>query len=609
MQMKRTLKTALHCLSAIGFLSYVIFFKSCANTSSPPEGGPKDTLPPVIVKCNPVENSTNRPTLPKHSSITIEFNEYVTVKDANKNIFLSPPHKKPPTYKIKGKAVVISFPDTLNENQTYSLSLGEAIKDNNEGNQFPPFSISFSTGDHIDSMFVSGTIMESSTMLPMKGMKVLFHTDRSDSAIYKTLPKAAAITDAWGYFVVRNLPTDTSYRIFAIEDLNNNNLYDPETERVAFADSLFVAEDVMRNDSPELAVLDMKDTANCLARPSRISLSMFKEMNTKQFLRNNGRDGRRHLYITFAAPYPQIDSIRIDGIPTDKLIFENNFYNDSISIWINDQGGIFDTLQMRVAYMKTDDTLQTLVPVIDTLRMIRPKGKMVENRMGEMVEVPDTVAGYKVDASGDKVDYDGILFEFESPMVITPFDSIRLTQKNTREQVSPVQFTVSQDSTDIKKYVLRMNEKMKVGFEYTLKVPDSLFMDIDGIYCDSLEKKFSLPTDESLSSLTVEANNVNERYMIELVDEKRTKIFRSYSIDSAAVLTFPYLKAGKYSIRITEDKNRNGQIDPGSILEHRQPEKVLLLKLGTSLGSDAYIMDIPEKMELTQTIDIGELFK
>lgn len=607
--MDRSVKTAIHWLSAIGFLSYVIFFKSCANTSSPPEGGPKDTIPPVIVKCTPLENSTNHLMLPKQSSVTIEFNEYVTVKDANKNIFLSPPHKKPPTFKIKGKSVVISFPDTLNANQTYSLSLGEAIKDNNEGNQFPPFCISFSTGDHIDSMFVSGTILEASTMLPMKGMKVLFHTDKSDSAIFKVLPKAAALSDAWGYFVVRNLPTDTSYRVYAIEDQNNNNLYDPESERVAFLDSIIVASDVMQSTSKELAILDMKDTANCLSRPSKISLSMFKEMNTKQFLRNKARDGRRHMYITFAAPYPQIDSIIIDGIPTEKLIFEKNFYNDSISIWINDQGGVHDTLQMRVAYMKTDDTLMTLVPVIDTLKMIRPKGKMVENRIGEMVEVPDTVAGYKVDASPDKIDYDGILISFESPMIITPFDSIRLTQKNTREQVSKVSFTVEQDTADIKQYVLRLTEKLKVGFEYTLKIPDSLFMDIDGIYCDSLEKKFSLPTDESLSSLCIEANNVNERYIVELVDEKRTKIFRSYSIDTASVLQFPYLKAGKYSIRITEDKNGNGQIDPGSVLEHRQPEKVLLLKVGKSLGNDAYILEIPEKMELTQTIDIGELFK
>ncbi|HIR73720.1 MAG TPA: hypothetical protein IAB96_09415, partial [Candidatus Coprenecus pullicola] len=190
-----------------------------------------------------------------------------------------------------------------------------------------------------------------------------------------------------------------------------------------------------------------------------------------------------------------------------------------------------------------------------------------------------------------------------------PFDSITIMAKNTREQVSPAPFTVEQDTANIKKYTLRLDEKLVPGFEYTLRIPDSVFMDIDGIYCDSLVKKITLPQDENLSSLTVEASNVHEKYLIELVDEKRAKVYRSYLIDTTSVLDFPYLKAGKYSLRITEDKNGNGQVDTGSLLDRKQPEKVLMLKVNDSMGSDAYIMDIPERTELIQTIDIGEMFK
>ena len=299
----------------------------------------------------------------------------------------------------------------------------------------------------------------------------------------------------------------------------------------------------------------------------------------------------------------------IDGIPDEKLIKEYNFYRDSIVIWINEQGGVHDTLQMRLSYMKTDDSLNILVPVTDTIKMIRPKGKMVENKRGEMVEEVDTVAAYKVDATPENIDQNGIIITFESPMITTPFDSVTFTVKNTREQVSDAPFTVEQDTADIKKFVIRPQEKLMPGFEYTLRIPDSLFMDIDGIYCDSLRKTFSLPQDEKLSSLIIEASNVHEKYLVELVDEKRTKVYRSYSIDSASVLLFPYLKAGKYSIRITEDKNGNGQVDTGSLLDRKQPEKVMMYRANNSLGSNAYIMDIPERTELIQTIDIGEMFK
>lgn len=602
-------KNLLNTVIVVGIFASVIFSKSCANTSTPPEGGPKDTIPPVIVEVVPANNALNHPRDKRHSSVSFEFNEYVALNNPNSYLFLSPPQTKPPTAKIKGKRVVVSFEEPLDSNKTYSLSLGEAIKDNNEGNPFPPYTHSFSTGSHIDSLFVSGNIVEASTMLPMPNITVLFHTDPSDSAIFKVLPKAAAKSDLWGYFTVRNLPADTVYRVFAIEDLNNNCLYDPDQERVAFLDTLVLPSSVMSDSLPELLSFNMTDTAACLSRPAQLSLSMFKEVSQRQILRAKERVSRRQMYLKFSAPYPQIDSIIIDGIPDEKLIKEYNYYKDSIVIWINDQGPVADTLRMRLTYMKTDDSLNILVPQTDTIRMVRPKAKMVENRWGEMVEEVDTLAAYEVDATPENIDQNGIIITFESPMIVTPFDSITIMAKNTREQVSPAQFTVEQDTANIKKFTLRLAEKLTPGFEYTLRIPDSVFMDIDGIYCDSLVKKITLPQDESLSSLTVEASNVHEKYLVELVDEKRTKVFRSYLIDSTSVLDFPYLKAGKYSIRITEDKNGNGQVDTGSLLDKKQPEKVMMFRFNESMGNNAYILELPERTELIQTIDIGEMFK
>lgn len=603
--------TLFRILLTFSILVSLIFTKSCANTRTGPEGGPKDTIPPILVEILPHYNAVNHPTTGKHNVVSFEFDEYVALDQPGTNIFLSPPQSKPPRAKIKGKKIVVSFDEPLDSNQTYSLSLGNAVKDNNEGNKFPPFVHSFSTGEYVDSMFVSGSVFNATTMLPMTGITVLFHTDPSDSAIFNSLPKAAAKTDLWGYFTVRNLPADTVFRVFAIEDLNNNNKYDPDMERVAFVDTLVVPSTVMRYDLPELVARDMEDTLECLSRPSQLSLSLFKESSSRQFVKAKERPSRRQMYITFGAHYPQIDSIYIEGIPQDKILFEYNHYRDSIVLWINEQGGVHDTLRLMVDYLKTDDSLKVLTPAKDTFRMIVPKAKKEKNRQGRMVDVVDTVAKFELLANAEVIDQDGIIFNFATPMIQTPFDSIKITSVNTRQQEENVTFTVERDSLDIKKYILRLSDQLNVGYEYKLKFPGRQFVDINGFYCDSLDKKFSLPNDEKLSTLILEISNVPSdiRYMVELVDEKRSKTYRKYYIDSTASLSFPYLKAAKYSIRITEDKNGNGLTDTGILLERKQPEKVLMVKLNESLGNDAYIIEIPEMTELIQTIDLGEMFK
>ncbi|MBQ0006584.1 MAG: Ig-like domain-containing protein, partial [Alistipes sp.] len=222
-------KSIINPFSLLGLVLISPFFtKSCANVSGSPTGGPKDTIPPVLVACEPLYNAVNVPTQGKDCKIIFTFDEYVQVKDAMKYIFLSPPQVKRPEYKIKGKSVVVTFKEPLDSNTTYSLDLGQSISDNNEGNPFPQFVHSFSTGSYIDSMFVSGTVSNAVTLLPEKEITVLFHSDTTDSAVFNVLPAAAAKTDPWGYFTVRNLKP-SEYRVYAIKDENNNNKYDQYT--------------------------------------------------------------------------------------------------------------------------------------------------------------------------------------------------------------------------------------------------------------------------------------------------------------------------------------------------------------------------------------------
>jgi hypothetical protein len=162
-----------------------------------------------------------------------------------------------------------------------------------------------------------------------------------------------------------------------------------------------------------------------------------------------------------------------------------------------------------------------------------------------------------------------------------------------------------QDSLNLRKYIVKPVEKLQAGYEYRLKIPHRKFRDINGFYNDSTDVKVSLPNDDKLSTMFLNLANVNNKYIIDLLNEKRTEVLRSYIIDKDQTLTFPYLKAGKYSIRITEDINRNGIVDTGILLEHKQPEKVRFYKL----EDGTFLIEIPEMTELEQNIDVMEMFK
>ena len=195
--------------------------------------------------------------------------------------------------------------------------------------------------------------------------------------------------------------------------------------------------------------------------------------------------------------------------------------------------------------------------------------------------------------------------EFKYPLVESAFDSLVFRSVNPRQQESIGKYTVTQDSLNLRKYTVTPSEKLQPGYEYFLKVPHRKFKDINGFYNDSTEVKVSLPKDDKLSTMFLVLSNVKNKYIVDLLNEKRDKVLRSYIVDSDQTLTFPYLKASKYSIRITEDLNRNGIVDTGILLEKKQPEKVRFYKL----EDGTFLIDIPEMSEIEQTLDVAEMFK
>lgn len=598
--MRRYTSYILLAVPVLLILGTMIFSHSCANTTTPPTGGPKDTIPPVITKTFPLAGSLNVPV--RKTRPTLTFNEYVVVKDP-KSLFLSPPLEKSPKFKIQGKSVVVYFENDLDSNKTYTLDVTNAIADNNEGNMFPGYTLVFSTGDHIDSMMVTGIVQDCNTLQPLKGATVMLYKDHADSAIFLHRPDAAVKTDEWGFFALRNIQ-DTVYRMYAIVDENNNNLYEAETEKVAFIDTVIRPVQVVNDSLPELQKYDMKDTVNCLARKTEFELNIFKEKPSKQMIVNKERIGERTAYITFMAPYAQIDSLWIKGVPTDRIITQFNLVQDSLEIWVNDPKPQPDTLELNVTYMKTD-TLGMLNPFTEVIKLVKPKKGLAAKSSKKDIKKEDTTAVFTTEAKPEMVEQYGFVFEFKYPLVETAFDSLIFRSVNPRQQESIGKYTVEQDSLNLRRYVIRPIEKLQPGYEYFLKVPHRKFRDINGFYNDSSEVKVSLPNDDKLSSISLVLTNVRSKYIVDLLTEKRDKVIRSFVVDKDQTLLFPYLKTGKYSIRITEDLNGNSLVDTGILLEHKQPEKVRFYKL----EDGTFLIDIPEMVELEQSIDVSEMFK
>ncbi len=597
--MKKILTRFFPLVPAMALLVFSVFQPSCANTTQAPTGGLKDTIPPVVRRVVPQPGTVS---VPVHGTkIAFTFDEYVTVKDPQ-GIFLSPPQQKRPKYKMRGKTVIVYFEEDLLPNTTYTLDLTGAIADNNEGNMFPGFTTVFSTGNVIDSMYVTGLVQDCNTLKPIKGATVMLYKDQRDSAVFLERPVAAVKTDDWGYFALQNIQ-DTVFRVYAIVDGNGNNIYDPDEDRIAFLDTLFRPVNVVNDTVAELKKFDMKDTLACQSRKTELRLNVFRERPSKQMLMNNKRTGDRAGYVTFMAPDTRIDSLWFQGFPAKDVITEFNIEKDSLLLWLNNQRPMPDSLHLWVKYWKTD-TLGVLSPVTEKVSLVdenKPKSRAARKK----IEHKDTICGLSLKATPETFEQNGITLEFDYPPILGAFDSLVFKSINPRQKEQVEKFRIERDSLNLRKYNITPQIKIQTGYEYTFKIPERAFKDINGHWNDSTEVKVALPNDDNLSHFKLTLTGVNgNKYIIDLLDERKSDILRSYVIESDSVLEFPYLKQGKYSLRITEDLNRNGIVDSGNLLAHRQPEKVKFL-----MTKDSDLFEIPERSEIEQELDLAVFFK
>lgn len=590
----------------ISIIAYLL--GSCANTTTPPMGGAKDTIPPLLVRVLPDSGSVNFPV--KGGQVELRFDEYVVLKEPQKTIFLSPPLDKRVDAKIKGKSILVTFPAQLDSGVTYTLNFGKSIVDNNEGNQYNQYVFPFSTGSYLDSMMCSGTILNAATLLPKEDITIAFYKDISDSVLYNIFPSAFSRSDKFGYFVVRNLEPGP-YKVYAFNDINSNNKYDPDNEEVAFLDSLFIPGVVLGKDKTELIQVDEKDTLVALGRPSEISLYLFREDPAKQFIKESKRLQPKMVYVRFSAPDADVYSIKLRGVDSTFILREFNLRRDSLLIWLMDTTKSYtDSLYLTVGYLKSD-SLNNLTPFKEDFRLAAPKPVKSEN--SETLERGITtrerqkranLLGFEILAEPALFEQQGFIINFPAPIVKIEKDSIEVKFKTPKGETGLLNYTIVKDSLFSRLLKVIPSGRILPGYEYSLNLRDNAFRDIYKFTNDSTVKTISLPSDDKLSKLVLDLKGVDGSYIVELTNITRDKVYRSYKITRDGNLNFPYLQPGKYSVKITQDLNGNGIIDTGSISNKKQPEKVRLF----TLSNGSSIITIPESAELNQSINLQTIF-
>ncbi|WP_339610398.1 Ig-like domain-containing protein, partial [uncultured Planktosalinus sp.] len=235
-------------LYIVFLLLFSLSFIDCAKRGNP-EGGARDTIPPVILKAAPENYSTNF----KGNEITIQFDEYIKLKDLQNQLIISPPLDNQPVITPFGtsKTLKIVINDTLKENTTYTINFGSSIVDNNEDNSFDYFKYVFSTGTYIDSLKVLGTITDALNIKPDENVTVMLYEINeqfTDSVIYKSKPfYVASSLSAPGYFSIENIK-EGSYLLVGLKDNNSNYKFDPKVDKIGFLDKpISIPEDTTYN--------------------------------------------------------------------------------------------------------------------------------------------------------------------------------------------------------------------------------------------------------------------------------------------------------------------------------------------------------------------------
>lgn len=512
-----------------GKFLYIIFllllsfsFVDCAKRGNP-DGGSRDSIPPVIVRSVPENYTTNF----KGKEIRIYFDEYIKLKNIQQQLIISPPLDNQPTiYPFStSKYVRVVFNDTLKENTTYSINFGNSIVDNNEENPFEYYKYVFSTGSYIDSLKVLGTVSDALKMNPDENVTVMLYevdVNYSDSIIYKTKPLYITNTQrAPGFFEIDNIK-EGIYLLIGLKDNNNNYLFDPKTDKIGFV--------------PDFITIPADTTFH---------LNLFKEIPAYNLARPSSLNSQK---IQFG--YEGVgDSIHIEMLSTVPQNFEytltKNIKSDSLYYWFQ-------------PIMETDSLLFKVTNVnrIDTLQV----------RMQKTERDSLTLSALNTGA----IAFDE-WFEITANTPISRVESEKIEIINKDSLAVAFSFDFEKKLNILGLYFEKEERQV-----YTITLFPGAIADFFGAVNDTVTFKTNTRTvaDYGFLSLNV-ISPKSYPIIVQLVAENGQVRKELYGTKNETTFNFQNIVPGKYNVRVIYDENENKKWDTGNFLNRLQPEEVV----------------------------------
>lgn len=552
---------------------------SCANIGNP-SGGPIDKTPPIFMRSNPTPNAVNV----KDRKIEIFFDEIVTLKDPSTKIIVSPAQTEMPHMSALGRKVTVELVDSLLPNTTYTIDFSNSIQDNNEGNAIDNFAFAFSTGSVIDSMRVSGYVLDSRTLEPMQSVVVGLQSNLADSAFHKEKLQRVALTNDRGQFTIRNV-SPGSYHIFALKDLDRDYKFGNPTEDIAFLDSIIVpsigsreAADTVYNDLNEIDTI-MRATRPAYF-PNDILLSMFNEDRKSQYLANNLRVDSTRISLTFAAASDTLPSLSIVGrndVPDQWYTLERSQTNDTLTYWIRPPHLVSaDTLMVATTYLRTD-TASNLSWGTDTLKFTFQRQKAKKKKKNEETDSLEQIRFMELHplANGTQEVYAPLLLQTGTPIERYSREAFHLQRKlqnDTTFYPAEIKSIALRDST-LSRRDLMLKVDWEPGAAYTLAVDSLAMTDIYGLQTKPLKVDFNVRKMEEYGNIVFNIPAVRDSAIVELLDGTDKVVLHTPVKSHRAELL--NLLPGKYYARLFIDRNGNGKYDTGNYDMHLQPEETV----------------------------------
>lgn len=495
----------------------VLLLFSCAQRAVL-TGGEKDVLPPKI------ENSTpqNKSTLFNSKEIIIEFDEFIKLSNLSSQLIVSPPLKTTPDVVVKGKKLIVTLEDELEANTTYTINFGDAVSDITEANIYSNFCYVFSTGNHVDSLAFSGAVINAFDASFASQVFVMLYKQNIDSVPFLKIPDFMAKTASDGSFQISNISQGT-YKVFVLNDINSNFIYDLPNESIGFLDEPVVLDSTVGDSK----------------------LFLFSEEKDVQFVKKIENPVFGNFKIEFNSPVKSLEITDALNQVVQIISRDSSPNKTNFSVWINTES--------------KEENQQFF---------ISDNGKVIDTAEVELVPMKDTLLTFSNKHAG-VLDLNSKIELFAN----YPIDSIEQNQVFLYQDSVSIPFQLNIDS--INKQKISIDAGFKENKKYQLLFLPNSFNSIFDLKNDSVfvQLKTKKERDYGKLILTVQPS-FNEKYIVQFYQKENQ--LKEFFLEGNQLLEIPYLAPGSYKIKLIIDSNNNNVWDSGNYLKKIQPERVIL---------------------------------